>query len=139
MTAARLGAAGRIASYQQRFASFAEVAGIISLFCDLPTSSETNAVWMQQPPETFSVDAPAQIRMRINCAGDGLLKKISFAKGQNALQHAPKRNLVGWHRIGVRTTPHLLIRFREDGIAHFGETRSFVGAILVGEGFGPEV
>jgi hypothetical protein len=69
--------------------------------------------------------------MRINRARDGLLKNVSLAKSQNDFEHALKRNLVGWHRI--------TIRIREDSIAHFGKTRSMIGAILFGEGFGPEV
>src|SRR6516165_7343884 len=92
MAAPGLGAAGGVAADHQRTAVLGKISRISSFFVDLPEPGETNAVGMQQPPETFIIGAPAQIRPRIHSALYRLAKEIRETRRQDAAQNAEQRD-----------------------------------------------
>jgi hypothetical protein len=94
---------------------------------------------MQQAPKAFPVRAPAQIGMRIDSACGGLLKKVSAAEGQDAAQHARKRNLINGQWSLAIATPQFLVGIGEKSITHFSEARSVVTAIFVGNRLRPKI
>src|ERR1051326_1457327 len=105
VTSARLGAANRIASYDQGPAPLAEVTRVISLFGDFPKTSQADAVRVDQSPKSFAVCSPAQVRKGIDRPRGGLPKAKRFSPRQNTLSKSAQANHVAWHARLARCAP----------------------------------
>jgi hypothetical protein len=138
MAASRLRATSGISRHDQRLASLFEIPRILRLFRDFPEAGETHAARMKNTEVTFPVDAPAQIRVRIDGPRRGLAERVSLSESRDAAEHAGQGNSInGPQSLGV-TAPIPLIRIGEDSIPHFSEARSAVGAIFLGDRLRPK-
>src|SRR4029453_3267396 len=137
MAASRLAAAGRIAPHDQGPAAVAEIAGIAGVFRNLPQAGQANAVRMHQAAAAFPIRAPTQAGGRINGTPGGLPKHVRRTVRQDAVQQAAERDRVDWQRRLTPRPPCSLIGIGEQRFAHVGETRTAVGAVLIGDSFYP--
>src|SRR5262245_38081822 len=90
---------------------------------------------MKQAAITFAVGAPAQGRMRIDGALCGLAKQIGRAERQYAAQNAPRRHFVDRQRRLASTAPDFLIGIGKERVAHLGEARAAIGAVVIRDSF----
>jgi hypothetical protein len=130
--------AGGIASHQQGMAAFAEIAGVICVFRDLPGSGEAYAVRMKDAAITLPIQAPPQIGFGIDLPLARSAKHVGPAKRQNAAEHARQRDFVDGQRRFAMCAPHALVRICKQRLLDLGEARAVIGAVFVREEFRPK-
>src|SRR5258708_7103703 len=136
MAAPGLAAARGVAPDDERLAALLEVAGIGIGLGDFPPAREADAVGMEQPPEAALVWTPAEVRMRVHRARDGLAEPVVVSEWQESVQHAFESHLIRWYPpVGVKDSR---IGIAEHRVAHFGEARSRVRPIGVDDLFDTE-
>src|SRR5216683_7954392 len=136
MAAPGLAAARGVAPDDERLAALLEVAGIGIGLGDFPPAREADAVGMEQPPEAALVWTPAEVRMRVHRAGDGLAELVLPPKWEESAQHAFESHLI--RRYAPVAVKDSRIGIAEHRVAHFGEARSRVRPIGVDDLFDPK-
>jgi hypothetical protein len=121
VAAPRLPAACRVAADDQCPTVLSEITGIGCLFKNLPLTGQAYAVWMDEAPEALAIGTPPQIGSRVDGSRHRLPKKVRRPERQNPPQESRQVHTIDRQLRLVAAAPHLLIRVREQGVAHLGE------------------
>src|SRR5216683_6228649 len=136
MAAPGLAAARGVAPDDERLAALLEVAGIRIGLGDFPPAREADAVGMEQPPEAALVWTPAEVRMRVHRAGDGLAELVLPPKWEESAQHAFESHLI--RRYAPVAVKDSRIGIAEDGVTDVRKARPQIRAIGVDDLFDTE-
>src|SRR6185503_11379622 len=135
LPAPRAAGAAREPRGHERRAAAGKVAGVGSVFADLPSAEQADAVGVKEAPEAFSIGAPPQVRGGVERA----LGRAFEARRPAARQQSAEHGLDGDVGVGKRrlafATPYLLVRVRQERVDDVTIARAGVQAVFVGEPF----
>src|SRR5260221_5228291 len=91
---------------------------------------------MEQPPEAALVWTPAEVRMRVHRAGEGLEEPVVASERQESVQHAFESNLI--RRYAPVAVKDSRIGIAEDGVTDVRKALPQIRAIGVDDLFDTE-
>ena len=133
LTAAQASRAARVPRDDERRAAASEVPGVRIVLGDLPSSDETDTVWMQQPLEAFPIRSPTKVGAGIDGPLGCALETRRPANREQSTEDALDRHVLDRQRRFAFAAPDLLIGIREQRVDDVPEPRSRVLPVFGGD------